>query len=186
VIYESLQKDGLVDFSEATSVINNYFRTAQTVLPFESGAGTAIADLIHLNAAEASLAAYALQREPTDKPLRVLPEAASLAIWTTDSGPFFGHDPRENPGLWEVTFFSSDASKLAWLSRTHSVETLRERFDDVIADLFAQYRGQEDVLGYSNPEMFHIRAVLWRAKIAVLLDEDDLPTVAPDFDRQTA
>jgi hypothetical protein len=39
--------------------------------------------------------------------------ADRFAIESTDSGPFVGHDPREARRLWDVTFLSSDASKLA-------------------------------------------------------------------------
>jgi len=74
-----------------------------------------------------------------------------------------------------VTLLGSDASKLSWLSGGESVERLRQGFDAVIHDLAGLYQNVEDAFGYGRHDAFGLRATLWRAKIAVLLEEEDFP-----------
>jgi hypothetical protein len=176
VIYEMLSDQGLIDFSEATPVIREVFVGEKTFLRPDSEAARAVTDLMHLNAAEAHLVGQVLPlSEPLEPPVRVSPESARFATWTTDSGPFLGHDPRKEPALWDVTLFGGDASKLAWLSGSWSVEALRDKFDAVISDLAGLYEGREDPIGFGRRDVFDLRATLWRAKIAVLLGEDAFP-----------
>lgn len=176
MIYESLQEAHLVDFGRASGEIRGFLSAAPTILPAESDAVLAVTDLIHLNAAEATLLAP-LAEGPHffEGPLLVTPGAARFAIAATNSGPFIGHDPRQRPRLWDVTLLGSDASKLAWLAETDSVEVLRETFDDVIGRLAMLYRQHEDPVGYGSPEALRVRVTLWRAKIAVLLEEQVAP-----------
>lgn len=176
MIYQSLEQAHLVDFGRASDEIRGFLSEGRTMLPAQSDAVQAVADLIHLNAAEATLLVplpegARLFREP----LLVTVDAARFAISATDSGPFIGHDPRQRPRLWDVTLLGGDASKLAWLGGTDSVDVLRDRFDDVIARLASLYHEREDPAGYGNPEAFSLRATLWRAKIAVLLEEREAP-----------
>lgn len=185
MLYESLSDQGLVDFSEASAVINEVFVGGRTLLPPRSGAAVAVADLMHLNAAEAHLVGGIQLAERLELPLPVSRESARFATWATDSGPFLGHDPRENPALWDVTLLGGDASKLAWLSRSSSVETLRDNFDAVIRDLAGLYETREDPIGYGRRDIFDLRATLWRAKIAVLLGEDDFPVMVSRVARLT-
>ena len=176
MIYEMLSDQGLVDFSEATPVISEVFVGERTFLRPDSEAARAVTDLMHLNAVEAHVVGQVLPRsESLDLPVRVSPGSARFATWTTDSGPFLGHDPRNNPALWDVTLFGGDASKLAWLSGSWSVAALRDNFDTVINDLAGLYEGREDPIGFGRRDVFDLRATLWRAKIAVLLGEDELP-----------
>jgi hypothetical protein len=76
-----------------------------------------------------------------------------------------------------VTLLSSDASKLAWLAATDSLETLRDRFLPAVTDLAGLYQGVQGVFGYEAFEDafrqgFPVQATLWRAKIAVVLEEE--------------
>jgi hypothetical protein len=185
VIYESLIDQGLVDFSEATPLITAVFVGERTLLPPDSDAATAVTDLMHLNAAEAHLLIPAQLSESLELPVPVSRESAHFATWATDSGPFLGHDPRENPALWDVTLLGGDASKLAWLSGSWSVATLRDKFATVISDLAGLYRRYEDPIGYGRSDFFDMRATLWRAKIAVLLGEDDFPVMTSSAARLT-
>ncbi len=72
-----------------------------------------------------------------------------------------------------MTLLSSDASKLAWLAETESVEELRERFIAAVTRLAELYPSLEDPAAYERLRTFPVQATLWRAKIAVLLDEQD-------------
>lgn len=204
MVWEGLQQTGWVDFRSATDTITGPFRRGQTQLRMDEPAGAAVIDLMHLNAAEIDLPTAAAQgrlrpgfvaapRMPFR--LEVSADAARVAIETTDSGPFVGHDPRQARRFWDVTLFSSDASKLAWLSGTDSLDELQARFVPTVQSLGDLYRTLERPYGeYGGPqessvatflathaETFPVRATLWRAKLAVLLEEanflDDLREV---------
>lgn len=173
MVYEFLQGQGLVNFSAATHALDQLFSGIQTVIAIDSPEGMAVLDLMHLNAAE-----IALRPEPDyELPLYVPEPAARAAISATNSGPFVAHNVRARPRLWDVTLLGSDASKLAWLADTESVETVAERFVDVVRRLAELYAQSGDPTEYGEPGLLAMRALLWRAKIAVLLDEEDLEPV---------
>ncbi|HXF00119.1 MAG TPA: hypothetical protein VN458_07215 [Solirubrobacterales bacterium] len=96
MIYESLEDKGLVDFSAATEIITS-FLDGPTILPSDSAAAQAVADLMHLNAAEVALGFQVLRSESIRSPLPVHEEAAHLAIWATNSGPFLWTRSAPNP-----------------------------------------------------------------------------------------
>jgi hypothetical protein len=182
MVWEYFSNRNWIDFSAGLDVIGDFFEQAPIQLPRGAQAVTAIFDLIHLNSAEASIpGGFA---EPTGNApffLEVSRASAFTAINETNSGPFVGHDPRENPGLWDVTLYGSDASKLFWLADTDSVEELRDGFISAVTKLGDRYqRFDESRTGWTFddstfwlPTAFAVRATLWRAKIAVLLDEGD-------------
>jgi hypothetical protein len=182
MVWEYLSENGWVDFTAATEMITVFFARGQTRLAADDPAALAVSDLMHLNAAEADLPTAAaedrLQTQVSGVPfyLLVSADAARFAINSTDSGPFVGHDPRQARNFWDVTLFSSDASKLAWLAGTDSLETLRERFKPAVMDLAGFYRGAEDQFGSEALQRFRdafaVQATLWRAKMAVLLEEE--------------
>jgi hypothetical protein len=123
-----------------------------------------------LNAAEIQLAA--MQRESVESlPLHVLPASASRAIFLTDSGPFLGHSPRDKPRLWDVTLYGSDASKLAWLAGSDAVEEIATRFTPIMHDLLGYCDRYGNI--YGSPPIFALRATVWRARIAAILNETD-------------
>ena len=179
MVYEYLSQQGWVDFRAATDTITTFFRAGQTILAWNEPPARVVEDLMHLNAAEAALPEAVrggrLRGPSAAGPfhLEVSEAAARFAIDSTDSGPFVGHDPRQARRLWDVTLLSSDASKLAWLAETESVEELRERFTVAVTRLAELYRGLEDPAAYERLRTFPVQATLWRAKIAVLLDEQD-------------
>jgi hypothetical protein len=182
MVWEYLAESGWVDFGPATETITAFFDSGRTELAADDPAAVAVSDLMHLNAAEADLpAAAAQERLQVDLPnmpfrLEVSADAARFAINATDSGPFVGHDPREARRFWDVTLLSSDASKLAWLSGEDSLEGLRQRFIPAVSDLAGLYRDLGDAYGYEPlrafPPSLPVQATLWRAKIAVLLQEE--------------
>jgi len=183
MVWEYLAESGWVDFSAATETITGFFRSGRTQLAADDPAALAVSDLMHLNAAEADLPAAATQDRlhtglaAAPFTLQVSAGAARFAINSTDSGPFVGHDPREARRFWDVTLLSSDASKLAWLARTDSLEILRDRFLQAVTDLAGLYEGVQGVFGYEAFEenfrqALPVQATLWRAKIAVLLAEE--------------
>jgi hypothetical protein len=178
VIFEQLQARGLVDFAEASPAISHALARSGRLDP-KGRLGRAVADLMHLNAAELALAIQL--PEFHGEPLAVSVQAAEFATVLTNSGPFFGHSPLDRPALWDVTLFGSDASKLAWLADTDSVEVIRDRFDSVVSDLAGMYRDVEEPTGYGAPAFLELRATIWRAKIAVLLEEDKLPNAQRRF-----
>jgi hypothetical protein len=191
VVYEYLIGERWIDFRYATETIYAFFDRwpalsppdgVRTIPPPEGSVLAAVTDLIHLNAAEAALVAEwgepesGLQIPPHTRkfqfePLRIPQQAAEFALFATDSGPFVGHDPRDNARLWDVTLLGSDASKLAWLSGSDSVDVLAEQFVDVVQRFAALYPTNLNAWGYGNRDAFGMRATLWRAKIAVLLNE---------------
>jgi hypothetical protein len=174
MLYNFLEDEGFFDFSSAAGVIRTFFEESPTILPIESSAVDAVADLMHLNAAEASLQEFRFSStELPPRPLAVSERAAHFAIVTSDSGPFVGHDPREEPRLWDVTLYGSDASKLAWLADTDSVEAVAARFTEIIPRLAEYYRGVPIYDYQQSAEALQMRAILWRTKIAVLLQEHD-------------
>jgi hypothetical protein len=183
MVWEFFATRGWIDFDRATPTITDFFSSGRTQLAADEPAALAVADLMHLNAAEADLPVAAtqdrLQTDLAGQPfhLVVSADAARFAINATDSGPFVGHDPRQSRRFWDVTLFSSDASKLAWLADTDSLETLRERFVPAVSDLAGLYRAGEGDFGYESFEVIRrampVQATLWRAKLAVLLAEDE-------------
>ena len=183
MIWEVLHELGWVDFTVANATISRFFDEVGSGVPVGSDADLAATDLIHLTAAELALP-RGLRDTPSDGPffLNVPKSAARLAAFSSDCGPFKTHNPREKPRLWDVTLFGSDASKLAWLADTDSVETLAERFvpavmrlGDMYDDLSQRRTDRPDDHGPTawRPEVFAVRATLWRAKIGVLLRDED-------------
>jgi hypothetical protein len=182
MVWEYFQRNGWIDFDAATETIGGFFAAGLTQLPPGTPAARAVADLMHLNAAEIDLPAATaqgrLQADLVGVPfhLRVSPDAARLAINATDSGPFVGHDPLQARRFWDVTLYSSDASKLAWLAKTDKLEGLRENFVQAVTDLAGLYRGVNQGFGYESLQAFRaampVVMTLWRAKLAVLLQED--------------
>src|SRR4051794_6475649 len=122
MVWEYFQRNEWIDFDAATEVISSFFAAGLTQLRPDTRAARAVADLMHLNAAEADLPVAAsegrLQVDLRAVPfhLKVSADAARFAINATDSGPFVGHDPLTARRFWDVTLYSSDASKLAWLA----------------------------------------------------------------------
>jgi hypothetical protein len=182
MVWEFLSEQGWVDYRRASETISEFLVGAETILPPDSVAGRAVLDLIHLNAAE--LAVPVGLREPrANAPflLEVPRQAARVAIYVSDSSPFWGHDPTEQARLWDVTLYSSDASKLAWLSETESPETLAERFIPAVTRLAAlqqrlhesRAEWQYDDPTFWEPSAFAALATLWRAKLAVVLREEE-------------
>jgi hypothetical protein len=179
-VYEYVQQQGLVEFGTATDQIKSFLGQAETILPGDSPAISAAIDLTHLNAAEITLLL-----EPSafthGEPLRVSEQASQLALSATNSGPTYGHDPREQPRLWDVTLLGSDASKLSWLGETDSVQIVADRFETIVhrlADLYARY---PDIIDYGRRGVFALRAALWRSKMAVILGEEDLSAVSAAY-----
>jgi hypothetical protein len=183
MVWEFFSNRKWINFDAGLDVLGDFVEEAQTQLPLDSAAGTAVLDLMHLNAAEASLPAGLREGGPRD-PFRldVSRSATFEAIFESDCGPFVGHDPRNEPRLWDVTLYGSDASKLAWLAETESVEELRHDFTGTVTrlgdlyDQFQESRRTFDLAADSTfwvPTAFAVRATLWRAKIAVLLSEDE-------------
>ena len=182
MVWEYFQQNGWIDFDAATETIGGFFAAGLTQLPADTAAARAVSDLMHLNAAEADLPAAAAQDRlqlglvAVPFHLRVSSDAARFAINATDSGPFVGHDPLEARRFWDVTLYSSDASKLAWLAGTDTLEGLRENFIPAVTDLVGLYRGGRQGFGYQSLQAFEaampIQITLWRAKLAVLLEED--------------
>lgn len=187
MIWEELQRSGWVDFGVAQPAIAYFFADVGSEVEPGSEADLVSTDLIHLTAAELALPQGLSETRPPNAPffLEVPEEAARLAPFTADCGPFKGHNPRDEPKLWDVTLYGSDASKLAWLARTGSVQGVAERFVEVVsrlADMHQALRARRNVwLGDEattfRPEVFAVRATLWRAKIGVLLGEDDIGDV---------
>jgi hypothetical protein len=195
VVWEDLQEIGWIDFGWVTETIAVPFVTGQTQLGMQEPGGAAVVDLMHLNAAEIDLPTAATQgrlqpgliaapRMPFR--LQVSREAAHVAIEITDSGPFVGHDPRATRRFWDVTVFSSDASKLAWLCGSDSLEELRARFIPTVRQLGDLYRRLEPFRQSGSPaegfaeaflathlQTFPVRATLWRAKLGVILEEEN-------------
>jgi len=76
----------------------------------------------------------------------------------------------------------SDASKLAWLAETDSVELLAQRFIPAVTRLAEMYQELSERLAewpgelspQWRPAAFAVQATLWRAKIGVLLGEEDI------------
>jgi hypothetical protein len=181
MIYEQLSKH--VDFTEVSEAITQSFASAAREIP----GAQALVDLTHLNAAEAATLwprAVPISETQSVLPLAVPAEAAYFAISATDSGPMWLHDPTNNPKLWDVTLLGSDASKLAWISQNESVEALAASFTSVISKLGEHYgriNPELDYLGRArNTELFAVQAMLWRAKIAVLLKEENTRHWLPD------
>ena len=174
MVYEYLSVRRLFAFDEATETINGFFTDAGT----GATADGPVADLIHLNAAEATVLLGPTRfgtGRPLAGPLAIPAEAARFAISASDSGPTYGHDPTDGPGLWDVTLLASDASKLAWRLRSGRVDDLRDNFDRVVKEVSQSFAGAAGSWDYfqrqERPDVLVTQAVLWRAKIAVLLNE---------------
>lgn len=182
MIWEYLHERGWVDFSIASREISRFFEEFGSVVTPGSDADLAATDLIHLTAAEVALP-HGLRDVSPDAPfyLDVPERAARLAVFCSDCGPFKTHNPREQPRLWDVPLLGSDASKLAWLADTDDVAVLAERFVPIVDRLAVMYqelsdrRGDQenDDLTTWRPDVFAARATLWRAKVGVLLGEED-------------
>ena len=183
MIWEYLQERGWVDFGVAHATISSFFEDVGSVVPPGSDADLAATDLIHLTAAELALP-HGLRETPLYAPffLEVPEPAARLAIFCSDCGPFKTHNPREQPRLWDVPLLGSDASKLAWVAETDSVEVLAERFIPAVTRLAAMHqelnerrsdRPDDDPTVW-RPEVFAVRATLWRAKMGVLLRDEEV------------
>lgn len=182
MIWEELQAAGWVDFGVADEAISDVFAKVASGVPAGSEADLAATDLIYLTAAE--LAVPRGLGEGPDAPFFIeVPEsAARLAAFSADCGPFKTHNPREAPKLWDVTLFGSDASKLAWVAATDSVEVLRERFVATVVELAGMYQQLDRRAGDLSetygplwgPAPFAARASVWRAKVGVLLGESDV------------
>jgi hypothetical protein len=145
MVWEFFSARDWVEFDEALQVLGDYIEQAPTQLRLDSDAGSAVLDLMHLNAAEGSLRTGLRAPTPTRGPFLVASRPAAIsAIYETDTGPFVGHDPRENPRLSDVTLFGSDASKLAWLSGTDSVAGIATRFIPTVTRLGNLHREFHD------------------------------------------
>lgn len=183
MIWEYLHARGWVDFEVAHATISSFFENVGSVVPPGSDADLAATDLIHLTAAELALP-HGLRETPRYAPffLEVSEPAARLAVFYSDCGPFKTHNPREQPRLWDVPLLGSDASKLAWLAETDSVEVLAERFIPAVTRLAAMHQELserrsdrlDDDLTVWRPEVFAVQATLWRAKVGVLLGDEEV------------
>jgi hypothetical protein len=182
VIWEELQSQGWVDFTAAHQTISSFFAGAGSEVAEGSEADLAATDLVHLTAAEIALPTGLQDALYVPFSLEVPTWAARLAVFSSDCGPFKTHNPRETPRLWDVTLLGSDASKLAWSAGTDSVELVAERFIPVVsrlAEMYARLNERrtdlvEDDPTAWRPEVFAARATLWRAKIGVLLGEENI------------
>jgi hypothetical protein len=194
MVWEYLAERGWVDFGSTVETADAFIGSTATHIGVEGPALTATLDLVHLNAAEASLPG-GLREPGLDAPFRleVAPWVTPFALFASDCGPFWGHDPRDGPKIWDVTLYSGDASKLAWLAETDSVITLAERFVPAVqrlGALYVQFFASSGELFASDPALserfqdwlpvwpwdpnaFPVRATLWRGKLAVLLGDEE-------------
>ena len=184
MVHEQLADVGLVDFADATEVIDRFLGFEFTV-PWRTEVNReATRDLMHLNAVEAMLPP--LGNSLPEPPMHVPALAANFAILASNSGPFVMHDIRADPQLWDVTLLGSDASKLSWLLGSTSVQKLRDEFDGVIARLNETHLAFRSARLDASLEWGDLsraidqtaeasvrgwKATLWRGKIAVLLGE---------------
>ena len=200
MIWEELRDRDWIDFSVAEPTISTFFSAVEPWVPVGSDADLATSDLIHLTAAELALSEGGLEQRldaPTSEVpfhLHVSEQSARLAVFSSDCGPFKLHNPREQPRLWDVTLFGSDASKLAWSAESDAVEVVADRFLGIVrrlADMYDDVDRRRPPVSASDPtawrqDVFAARATIWRAKIAVLLDETNITPTLEDVHRAAA